>query len=178
MKCSFLLLMLFLYSCSQDNGVIGNPKTLPGISSGKYLLTAPDNSHPYQSEIVNIIEIDGNIMTYTLGSLNDYSKDVDGNPRPGTHPDPSFLVNTSVYELTKTNNQMNFRFLGSACDNMDLNPHDTIIPVMTEAFYQLNDKLLVKLDNKIVEFSKEESKVNSLKSIKQNVFCNGEVEHE
>lgn len=176
-----LLLVLMSISCSKTNN-IDNDTVLQKnniVNYGIYYFTMEDLSNPYKTTTFTIIETSEYGMTMILGNLNEYGLNHDGTQRIGNHPDPDFMMNSASYSIQKKGNGVAFSFISSSCNDINKNPFENIIPNETESFYQTNNKLIIKIDNKInTMVALSEENFNKIMAIKKNVYCNGEVEND
>lgn len=112
-----------------------------------------------------------------MGVFSDYSKNQNGELRPGNHPEADFRVNSAAYKITKNGNVFELEFLGSSCNDMNKNPFTGMIPSSVPKIEQSTSSFKIQINAEEVEFNKKDkSQITSLLGMRKNVFCNGEVE--
>jgi hypothetical protein len=175
-----ILLILFLITaCSKTITTLkvsDQPKNPDVFATANYLLIIENDDVPYESKEVTTIEVDGDLLSYTYGISSVYSKNKDGTPREGNHPNADFKMQSSVYRITKADNKIKLVFISSTCINEAVDPLASIVPIAPTTIEQSATDLKIEIQpGAVVSYIKDtEGTVNSLFELRSIALCQGE----
>jgi len=60
----------------------------------------------YSSQNIRIAEILGDTLVYTIGLINNYQKNKQGDNRPGVHPDTELRYQSATFKIVPSGNKV------------------------------------------------------------------------
>lgn len=147
-----------------------------GLSTANYVSASENIDAIYKSTNIQITQIEGNLLIFTIGQLNDYAKDKTGAPRAGNHPAPEFRMQSASYTMIKEGSRFKLEFIGSSCLNDQTNPFSDLVPQYVD-ISQTDNSISLTLSDQTHNVAKDEdSFVSDLFSNSniQRTLCQGE----
>lgn len=179
-----LALLLINSSCSKQTS--GSPlntnKNVPKEDfeslTSSYIIIAPNEEAEYNSQHIRISEVVGDTFFYTVGIMNNYQLDKQGNKREGTHPETEFRMQAATFRIVNSGTQIKLEFISSSCKDRTKNPFEGILPVSEITMTKLEDKLILKISEteEDVLFKTDTSLISSLyESNVSRILCGDET---
>ena len=187
MKTIFILLLLLSCSKSVTTGtktVVNQPNPNPNtpapttVVTNSYMVISENEAVDYSSQNIRIAEVIGDELFYTIGLMNNYQKDKNGQNRSGTHPETEFRIQTARFKMIPVGDKVRLEFLMSSCGDSSRNPFVGIIPATEISITQLVDKISIKQSDteEDVLFKAEASEIEPLwDSNVSRILCGDET---